>query len=210
MWAASDDIWDKEFLSTLVDAMDAGDSTLGFCPCIRIAYDGNPFGVTRKIDYSSKSTVLQLYKFLIKYDDGCYYGLYRRESLMSIRFPVWWSVNRDTPMNCAYPPLFFILSSGRFVFSGTSPLWFNRSHNNHNYYDEPQLSSGGQLYLAFALRKINVMFECAGSVFKGSRSTFVTALIIPGLLARCCYDIVNPLFARLPVYLDRFLRRYLY
>jgi hypothetical protein len=197
MWAAADDIWSKSFVQALVEAIEANNSVFAFCPYMFVDHDGQYIGDVRNFNYSAPNVLIQLYKFILKYDDGCFYGLYRRDSMSNMKFPTWWSVNKDSPMNCAYPPLFYILSSGKFAFSGAVPLWYNRLHDNHNYNCAPQLNNYLARNMALLLKRINVMSESVKNIKIGSCSLFITILVLPGLLTRCLYDIVKPMLAKI-------------
>ncbi|HUI93304.1 MAG TPA: glycosyltransferase [Chitinivibrionales bacterium] len=190
MWAASDDLWDSKFISTLFDALKRNEqATSAFCPFLYIDEDNKAIGHTQSFDYSGKSAFLRIAKFCYYYNDAFIYGLHRRELIKNIKIPIWWWINSKIPMNCAYPVLVFFLACGGYVQVGESPLWFNRIHLK----GKPRHSADGSKtvlvsYLSFQLRKINLFYESVRYAHLGTRSVFITLSVATILLCRLVYD----------------------
>jgi glycosyltransferase involved in cell wall biosynthesis len=208
MWAAHDDRWDKEFLATLVRALDLNaDCTSAFCPYIYVDETGRALSpVPIRCDYSGRTAFQRLTKFCRDYNDAFFYGLHRRESVLQARVPVWWWFNSRTPVNCNYPVLVFFLSTGQFVLTGHAPLWFNRL-KPAPYTVSPFPTQRVRNFLAFVLRKTNVFYESVVAVYVGTSSAQTTLAVIPVLLSRCLYDIVTSIMSQGRVGLGRLRRR---
>lgn len=188
MWAAVDDIWDKDFIKTLYDAIRTDKNNVAaFCPYNFINEHGQFVEDVRKIDYSG-SIIRRLYKFIWHYDDRFIYGLFKTNMINNMLLPTWWGINSKTLANTAYPPIFYILSSGGVVFAGSVPLWFYRLHNDKHYQFGVNSENRILLKYSFCLRKINIIFESIKNIYSGSGSFLTTAICLPGLVIRCVYD----------------------
>ena len=94
MWAASDDYWDEHFVETLVNALESDPELVtAFTPYALVDETGQIFA-SRFINYSGFNSIIRISKLSWFNDDGCVYGLYNRERIKDIRFPIWWGVNR--------------------------------------------------------------------------------------------------------------------
>lgn len=191
MWAASDDIWDKSFVKTLLDALVADPKRVAaFCPYSFINGIGKPIeemGI-RRIDYSSRTRLGRFIKLCWYFDDGCFYGLYKRQAIKDVRMRRWtWrGSNPANLMNIGYPMLFYIFSAGDFALAGSSPLWLNRIHRGIHF--QPFYLSPLRGYFAFLLRKVNVVSASMQSIYAQSSSIFLTIASFPPLLMRFVMD----------------------
>jgi glycosyltransferase involved in cell wall biosynthesis len=195
MWATNDDEWKTTFIESLLTPLrEDAKCVTAFCPYIFIDVDGHAINESRIIDYSSQYRIIRFLKLCVYYDDAFIYGLHKTKAVKNIKLPVWWSINAKSPYNTAYPILFYLLSTGDFALTGSSPLWFNRLRLNaklNEYHCIPFVTENRNLilaYFAFVLRKINVFYECERSIWQGSRSIFNVLICFLPLLGRCGYD----------------------
>jgi glycosyltransferase involved in cell wall biosynthesis len=192
MWAACDDEWAPTFIETLLRSLERNPGASGaFCPYISIDEMGVPLGGVKAFDYSGRR-LGRIYKLCWHYDDACFYGLFRREAMRGLSIPVWWWINHAIGLNAVYPTIFFLLSRGEMTLADGPPLWFNRLHSRQAAMTVPCEERRIYNYLALLLRKINVVYESAWSVYKGSASFIATAAVLPGLFLRCGYECVLP------------------
>jgi glycosyltransferase involved in cell wall biosynthesis len=198
IWAADDDLWDYSFIESLVIPLsDNGKNITAFCSYSFIDMDGNLIGSTRIFNYSHQLLFFRIAKMCLYYDDGCIYGLHRTDILKRVKFPVWWGLNAKTPENSAYPPIFYLIASGGFIFIKTKPLWFNRLRINtqiHADHDALIVTEHGDIlseYFMFVLRKLNVLYECERSIWQGSRSGINVIMAFIPLTIRFVYDCIN-------------------
>ncbi|MDH4220996.1 MAG: glycosyltransferase [Candidatus Aminicenantes bacterium] len=209
MWAASDDLWDKEFIRTLISALRTGERCASaFSPFLSIDENANPISETQSYDYSGRNVLLRVLKFCHYYNDAFFYGLHRIQLIKDVKIPVWWWINSKITTNCAYPVLLYFLACGMYVQAGESPLWLNRLHLNSqprhgNQFQDRHLIG----YLAFLLQKINLLYESVRYVYLGRRSIPITLATTPILATRVLYDCLlgtsNRIFASI-----RLLRRW--
>lgn len=193
MWAASDDQWDSDFITILLDALRRDQSyASAFCPFINVDEDGRPLGGIQQFDFSDRNIIRRILRFNFTPDstrDAFIYGLHRRKYIHDVKIPVWWWINSKVPLSGAYPVLTFFLARGGYIQAGIKPLWFNRvcihSKPRHSADFEGHPWVG---YLAFLLRKVNVLYESTKSVYKGTGSIYITIAAIPVLATRCIYD----------------------
>jgi glycosyltransferase involved in cell wall biosynthesis len=188
MWAGHDDKWDKEFIKTLLNALVSNERyTSAFCPYVHIDEAGEIISDMKYLDFSSRSRIVRLLKLCLHYGDWSFYGLHKRKAIKNARIPVWWWINSAIPVNSIYPVVFYCLSVGEYVTVGKSPLLFYRVKKKP--YPTSFRSAGflGE-YFAFVLRKVNLLYESALSVYRGTRSMLVVYVILPALIGRCVYD----------------------
>ncbi len=200
LWAADDDLWDRRFLEALVRALDSHEAAAcAFCGYSFIVEPGEPMPIRRirVIDYSSRFRVVRLLKLCLYYDDGFGYGMFRRKSIERVSYPRWWWVNSRSALNIIFPVLFYFLSAGDFVLGSSTPLWFNRLKRTSAHFT-PYRNNKVLYYLAFVLRKINVFFESAMDIYRGSGSVLLTLAVVPGLLGRLAFDCFQTLAGGLP------------
>jgi glycosyltransferase involved in cell wall biosynthesis len=189
MWVGSDDRWNKEYVSSLVNALKCNpDCVSAFCPYGYINEKGMPIRPITDVDYSSRSLWIRILKFLAYYDDTFIYGLHRRIAIQDAKFPVWWGINSRTPLNWAFPVLTFFLARGNYVQVGKAPLAFYRIHESLRH---PGGLKGKPFanYLASILRSLNVFCESVMSIHCGTKSLSKTLLLMPALFVRLAFDV---------------------
>jgi glycosyltransferase involved in cell wall biosynthesis len=190
MWAASDDRWHPTFVEVLVRALRAHPRAVSaFSPYAFMNDDGEPIGPERRANYGSRLRLWRLLKLCWHYDDGCFYGLHRRDALSGAILPSWRGVNAATPFNNAYPPLFYLLARGDFVLVAGPPLWINRLRRRSAHLSTVPGDVAAR-YLALVERKINVAAVSALYIYRASASRSLVAVMLPALAARCVYDCV--------------------
>ena len=198
MWAADDDIWDPPYIEALLGPLSKNKNHVtAFCPYAFVDMNDELIGSTRFFDYSHRFLFLRIVKLCLFFDDGCIYGLHRTDILKKVKFPIWWGINTKTPLNTAYPPIFYLIASGGFVFIKTPPLWFNRLRINTQIradHDSQIVTARGDIlseYFAFVLRKLNLLYECERSIWQGSRSSIEVIFAFVPLSFRFVYDCVR-------------------
>jgi glycosyltransferase involved in cell wall biosynthesis len=191
MWAASDDCWDHEFISTLLNELHANPRCVSaFCPYVCIDSQDQIISNNQVVNCSSRRVLERLYKFCLDYNDAPFYGLHRRQLISEVRFPTWWGMNKSNPYNGAFPVLFHIFSVGDIVIVDSSPLWFNRIHSDpllrpsYVHLKKNLLTT----YTAFLLRKVNLLYASVRSVYEGTHSVFIVLAVMPALIIRFGYD----------------------
>lgn len=193
MWAASDDVWDVNYVKLMVNALCGNEkAALAFSPYTLMDEDGR-FLKFRSIDYSSHNTVWRLMRFCYHYDDGCFYGMYRRRFLGQVGFPKWRWMYARTPLNGAYPVLCYVLSQGDYVLAGNDSLWFNRIHLSKQTIAQKgtyQAVSSNLImnYAGSIFHKINVMAVCISYIYRATKSPGLSILSIFPLSFRCAYE----------------------
>ncbi len=198
MWAAADDVWDPKFLELLVHALEADPkSASAFVLFVKMDEDGNE--ISRHLtDYSGSNAVIRIAKFAYHHDDCCFYGLFRRDKIVDVQFPVWWGVNESTPLNTAYPMICYFLTVGNFCIIDDRPLFFKRTHKSSRWLSDvaavAKKSISFAYYFAFVLRIINVFVFCLLWIYKASRSVLLTLAVTPILMLRYLYIIISQTF----------------
>jgi len=183
MWAANDDIWDKHFLETLLKGLESNPKAIvSFSPICFIderdqLIKDNP---ARFTDYSGPSAQIRLHKLINIFDDGFGYGLFRREEILNVEFPIWWGINKITAYNNIYPTLCFYLTKGDYVLCGDKPLWYNRIKEQGNInHKEPYVNNFIRGSFALSLRKFNLCWISCKEIVKAGGSARLAFAIFP-------------------------------
>lgn len=190
MWAANDDLWDADFISSLVSNLEKDSASIvAFSPFTYIDEDSQLIepAVIRAVDYAGETAFERVRKLTKIYDDGFGYGIFVREKILQVEFPRWIWPNHRCAYNNIYPSLFFYLTKGNFKLVGTKPLWFNRLKKNPHH----NIPFRGHLipcYAAFVMRKLNLLAYCLYSVRKAGASTGFAIRILPLLFSRFAED----------------------
>lgn len=196
MWAASDDRWEPEFVERLVRSLESDpEAVVAFCPYSEIDEQGAQLPGEYRFDFSGSSPLRRITKFHLETSgrrDAFFYGLFRRSKAVKLKFIKWWWINKNIPMNIAYPPMSYILATGNYhLVPSDRPLWFNRVHLNSKPRHSADFASRLFFsYAAFHLLKINQLYETEKAVLKGSESIFTGLLVFPVLVARYLFDCV--------------------
>lgn len=193
MWAADDDLWAPDFIETLVHALENHpDCISAFCPVVFINEQDQPYTYPppRKTDYSGPTPLSRIRKLALKFDDCFGYGLFVREKISRVRFPVWWWVNRRCAYNNIYPSLYYYLASGNFILVDGPARWFNRLKDadkiNHKVPFPKYFIRG---YLAFMLRSFNLAFESLRSISMAPSGWKTAIQSCPYLFLRMALDL---------------------
>ena len=152
MWAANDDLWHPDFVKELVKGLEENtDSISAFCSVQEIDEENRPLKIhhAADIDYSGENAEVRIKKMIRKFYDGFGYGLFVKEKIEKVHFPVWWWINKKCPFDNIYPTLAFYLTKGNYISCGTVPLWYNRMKTGENVnYKIPFQDSFVRGYLA--------------------------------------------------------------
>ncbi len=186
MWAANDDLWDKTFIEKLLMKLEFNPRALvAFCPYTFIDEDDNIIDNNTIVveNFIDNSAFKRLKKFINHLSDGFGYGLFRRNLITNVNFPIWWSINKNTAYNNIYPTLFFYLSRGEYEFYEEEILWYNRLKSKENIkHSIPYKNNFYKAYFAFVLRRFNLALVSIINVYKGSKNLVLTIRIIPYIL----------------------------
>lgn len=195
MWAASDDRWHPEFISNLVESLEIEKSaSVAFCNYYEIDEHGKICSIEYCFDFAGKSAVRRITKFHMTSSarrDAFFYGLYRTSKVINIEFKKWWWINKNIPMNLAYPVLSHILAAGNYkLVKSDKKLWLNRIHPNSKPRHSSEILNYNILfsYFAFLVRKINQLYATERAVIKGSKSFSTGMLVFPVLSIRCFFE----------------------
>jgi len=197
MWAGDDDLWHPDFITLLVNALESSPSAISaFCPYLFIDENDEVlrYPPQRNNSYESRFVLIRLLKLTYYWDDGFGYGLFRREKIKDVGFPVWWWINKKRAYNNIYPTLFYYLSLGKYEHINGIPLWYNRLKNEWNInHKVPYSTSLLKSFFAFCLWKLNVYIKCAQSVLFSKKLTSVLCIpvIIPIFVLKWAVDVAN-------------------
>jgi glycosyltransferase involved in cell wall biosynthesis len=209
LWAADDDMWEKEFIEYVVKPLQNDPKcVISFSPFVYINTHGDKISVPLTFDYSSYHRVIRLMKLSFYHNDICYYGIFRTEIIKKTEIPTWRGINAKSPINTAYPVLCYLLSSGNFAIGGTSPLYYKRLNTEAGREDEHYVPFVTErknplfAYFAFIFLKLNAVYECERSIWKGSQSKLTVIFCVFPLMAEALYDCLN-----IPPKINYFFRR---
>lgn len=179
MWAGDDDLWHPKYVETLVGALQKEPDLVSVVtPAIFVDEEGNRVSTepVRKSDYSGRTPFKRLQKLVTIFDDVFGYGLFVREAILGVEFPVWWGVNRENAYNNIFPALCFYLSKGKFKLVGTEPMLLKRIKNpEHVHHKIPYEDTFVRGYLAFLLWKFNLVVVSLRQIHRAGH--FGTAIL---------------------------------
>lgn len=203
MWAAADDLWDRDFIGFLLEGLEKSSDAVGaFCPYQLIeAETGTVIHDVWKYSYESPHAFIRLLKFIWYYRDTCIYGLLRRKDSNHLKFKPWAWINSKTPYNVAYPLVYYLLSKGNFLLIGERPLWFKSVTISRGHF-APFMSNPILAYLAHIVRKTNLFMRSLSHIYYGSKSLLLAFVIIPFLLLRILIDCIAPIYAAVRIWLS--------
>jgi len=186
MWAANDDIWDKDFICELLRPLQEHDDAIAsFAPYTFINEEDGFINenTVRRINYNARKPFQRLHKLVRYFDDGFGYGLFVREAILNVHFPVWKWINRKCAYNNIYPALCFYLAKGNFYLTSGRPLWFNRLKAPENINHKTPYGDTFIRYLfAFFVRKINLVAESLKAIYRGSNNFSLVFSIAPMMI----------------------------
>lgn len=203
MWAAADDLWDADFIRSLLKSLENNSDAIGaFCPYQLVeAETETVIDGFWKCNYENKHAFIRLVKFVWYYRDTCIYGLLRRQGLNDLKFRPWAGINSSTPYNVAYPLVYYLISKGNFLFVGERPLWFKSVTISHGH-SAPFMNNPLLAYLAHIIRKINLFLRSLSHIYRGSESVVLTFVMIPLLSLRLLIDCITPVYAAVRIWLS--------
>jgi len=181
IWAADDDLWAPEFLKILVQTLEDNPKYIcAFSTFTHINEKGNIIDKPLDFDFEGKSAKQRIKKLIVDPFDAFGYGLFRRELIKNVKFPVWVWPNKSVSWNNIYPTLFYYLAKGNYKHVHGEPLFFNRVKTRTNH----SLTRKSKVYhlFAFVIRKINLFTACFINITKGGQ--FKTALLLGPLLIK--------------------------
>lgn len=127
VWAGDDDLMDKNYLQTLFNLLENNPNCISaFSPCQLIDNEGEPISDIIQVDYSNPHVFKRVKNYIVNATDYFGYGMFVREKIKNVKFPIWWWPNKATPYNNIYPTLAYYLCQGDFIISGSEPLFFKR------------------------------------------------------------------------------------
>jgi len=177
MWAGDDDILAPTFVETLIKLLDKNtDAVLAFCPTVFINEFNHPLNSIRT-DYSGDTAFKRIKKLIYQFEDSCGYGLFIREKILNVNFPVWWIFNRKKAFNNIYPTLCFYLAKGNYVLSPGEPLFYKRREKKNVNHVAPFENSLIKGIIALVLWKFNLVWFSLQQIFKASRSSVLVIRI---------------------------------
>jgi glycosyltransferase involved in cell wall biosynthesis len=197
MWAGNDDLWHPDFILSNINCLENNPTTISaFCPYLFI--DENDDALTDLVPknrpYDSKNSLMRLLELAYYWDDGFGYGMFRREKIQNVKFPVWWGVNKKRAYNNIYPTLFYYLSLGEHKYINGIPMWYNRLKNDGNInHKVPYATSFLKGFTAFCLWKFNVYVKCTESVLRSGNISAILSLliIIPFFICKYIKNVVG-------------------
>lgn len=186
MWAANDDLWNEDFVLILKNILERNaDAACAFTAYNQIdergiVLEGREFILE---DYSGESRYERLRKLVVGFSDGFGYGLFRREKIEGVQFPIWWWINKKCAYNNIYPTLCFYLTKGNFRVHTESVLWNNRIKKPENIHHKIPFSNNFILaYFAYALRKLNLVCFSIWAIIKAEKGVKTSIQILPRIL----------------------------
>lgn len=127
VWAGDDDLMHKDYISTLYNLLKKNHNCVSaFTPCQLIDDRGEPWSSVISIDYSNQNSLKRVKNYIKNSTDYFGYGMFVRDKIKNVKFPIWWWPNKATPYNNIYPTLAYYLCQGDYITSGEMPLFFKR------------------------------------------------------------------------------------
>jgi len=160
MWAGDDDLYDPNFIKYHIDSLIKNQEAVSaFGSCVLIDETGKKISEPISFNYANPDRTKRLKNYIKNSADYFGYGVFRREKIRDVKFPVWWWPNKKTPYNNIYPTLCFYLAKGDFVLVDGLPLFFKRikpeNKTNHRLIGKNHAVKES---LAFWIRKLNLVW----------------------------------------------------
>ncbi len=186
MWAADDDMWDSDFLKILKLNLDNDPEAIScFCAYAQIDEDDQYIESRTSIveDYSMPKKSERITKLVKEFGDGFGYSLFRRDKILGVRFPVWWWINKKCAYDNIFPTLCFYLAKGKYVIVKDQVLWFNRVKKEEHITHTIPFSNNFILgYLAYGLRKFNLVCSSLDSIIRAENSIRTAITVFPRMM----------------------------
>jgi len=182
MWAGDDDLMDVDFVKSLFELLEQNpEAVSAFSSMALIDENSKVASEVIDYDYSNPNKFLRL-KFFIKNDTDYFgYGMFVREKIEEVEFPIWWWPNTKTPYNNIFPTLCFYLAKGDFAYIKTKALFFKRikteSQTNHLLVGK---NNAIKESFAYWIRKFNLV--CFSLSLISKADSIILALIISPLI----------------------------
>lgn len=179
MWAADDDLWDKRFVSELIQRLEnSKDCVSTFCDYYHIDENGLKISNVYRFNYSGDTAFKRLKYFVKNSDDGFGYGVFRTEMIRGVKFPIWFWPNRRSAYNNIFPSLTFYLAKGDYVHI-SQPYFYKRvkTENRVHHVISGQGNAIKETF-AYILRRLNLVFFSFSMVKKAS-SLNLALIIFP-------------------------------
>jgi|SRR5690554_237706 len=159
VWAGDDDLMDELYIETLFNALENDPHCVSaFTPCYLIDENNKPWSELLDISYSNSKKSKRLNFYIKNATDYFGYGMFVREKIKDVKFPIWKWPNKNTPYNNIYPTLAYYLCQGDYIQCGEKAMFFKRvkpvSKENHAL-----VGKGSAIKETFAywLRKLNLV-----------------------------------------------------
>lgn len=156
MWAGDDDVLHPEFCETIISKLDNSNAISAFCSFNYIDDNGKVISPTIDFDYTEKNTFKRLKKFIKNSNDIMGYGIFKRDFIKEVKFPIWWWPNKNTPLNNIYPTICFYLAKGEYIHVySNNALFSKRIKSTSNY----PIGQSNALFetVAFIIRRFNLI-----------------------------------------------------
>ena len=169
MWAGDDDLYAPDFIVKHIKALETNQKAVSaFCAYSLIDENGSDLSGPLKTDYNYPNTYLRLKNYILNSTDYFGYGVFRREAIKGVEFPVWWWPNTKTPYNNIYPTLCYYLAKGDFAQVDGPPMFFKRiKSENKTHHTLVGRHNGVKESLAYWVRKFNLVWFSAMMIKKG-------------------------------------------
>ncbi len=170
MWAGDDDLYDPNFIEFHIDSLKVNPKAVSaFGGCELIDETGNTISKPIMINYGHTDRIKRLKNYIKNSTDYFGYGVFRREKIKDVRFPVWWWPNNKTPYNNIYPTLCYYLTKGDYVLVDGPPLFFKRVKTERKTHHQlVGRNNAIQETLAYWIRKINLVWFSFRMIGKGA------------------------------------------
>lgn len=174
MWAGDDDLLDSDYVKNLVNLLDKNQHAISaFSICTLIDEKNEIVSGNLDFNYASANKFQRIKYFVKNATDYFGYGIFVREKIKDVEFPVWWWPNKKTPYNNIYPTLCYYLTLGDFAYYNDKVLFYKRVKSD---IQTNHISVGKNNALkessAFLLRRFNLVCFSAKLIFKASSFNF--------------------------------------
>lgn len=187
MWAADDDLWHPDFISTLVKALEENPNAASAMSQV-VFFDDNEKRIEslakqEKTDYSSSTAFKRLIKFVKRFEDSMTYGLFRRDVIEKITFPSWnYGITKNDPINTSYPIIAYLLTKGNFVLAGDVPMWYNRIKNVNLTHGRRFPNSFARYLYAFVIGRMKLISKTISYIKQAGGNNGLVIRLLPSMI----------------------------
>lgn len=154
MWLADDDEISANYVSTLVDLLEANPnaaSAAGHWVLMRSEKEGD---LMPTANFPQGSALKRSLRFIWRSDDAFFYALHRTDLLRRATFKGYWWPNKSIFLNWAYVYLFDMVLAGPILLpSDQSVRFINHDYTHKTYSQSRNPTASGLMYIA---RRVNV------------------------------------------------------